>query len=104
MKITERIALEQYNFLEIEADSIEELQKTSELVRMAYANRLHKETHPAPFKDTVGDNTCDKCGSIMKTIPGGVSKKTGKPYNSFLSCPSCKATKNLPKQYFGPNA
>lgn len=30
---------------------------------------------------------CKVCGSPMKTIPPGISKKTGKPYNSFEACP-----------------
>ena len=31
---------------------------------------------------------CEKCGSEMNLIPAGVSKKTGKPYNAFYSCPN----------------
>jgi len=30
---------------------------------------------------------CEIHGVEMKTVPAGVSKKTGKPYNSFLACP-----------------
>lgn len=30
----------------------------------------------------------------MKLVPAGVSKKTGKPYNAFFSCDSCKKTFN----------
>lgn len=38
--------------------------------------------------------TCIICGNVMKLIPAGVSKKTGKPYDSFMSCPNrCKAVK-----------
>jgi hypothetical protein len=34
---------------------------------------------------------CSVCNSQMQLIPAGVSKKTGKPYNSFLVCPNkCK--------------
>ena len=29
---------------------------------------------------------CPKCGSPFKVVPGGVSKKTGKPYQSFTAC------------------
>ena len=29
---------------------------------------------------------CPKCGSDIKRVPAGVSKRTGKPYNAFLSC------------------
>lgn len=31
---------------------------------------------------------CQHCGAEMKTIPAGVSKKTGKPYNAFTACPN----------------
>lgn len=30
---------------------------------------------------------CQICGAVMKVVPAGVSKKTGKPYNSFTACP-----------------
>jgi len=34
---------------------------------------------------------CQKCKSELKLIPAGISKKTGKPYNAFWSCPNrCK--------------
>lgn len=29
---------------------------------------------------------CPQCGSAIKTVPAGVSKKTGKQYNSFQAC------------------
>ena len=29
---------------------------------------------------------CPKCGEDMKIVPAGISKKTGNPYNAFLSC------------------
>ena len=29
---------------------------------------------------------CDTCSSIVKHIPAGTSKKTGKPYNDFWVC------------------
>lgn len=31
---------------------------------------------------------CKVCNSEMKTIPAGVSKKTGNPYNAFEACPN----------------
>ena len=38
---------------------------------------------------------CEVCGEEKKLIPAGVSKKTGKPYDSFLSCPNrCKSSPN----------
>ncbi len=40
---------------------------------------------------------CPVCGSELKTIPAGVSKKTGKPYQSFTACPNkCKTSWNNP--------
>jgi len=32
---------------------------------------------------------CNKCGGNIKTIPAGVSKKTGRPYNEFSVCEVC---------------
>ena len=29
---------------------------------------------------------CPECGSALREIPAGVSKKTGKPYNAFVVC------------------
>ena len=29
---------------------------------------------------------CPKCGSSIKLVPAGVSKRTGKPYNAFYAC------------------
>ena len=29
---------------------------------------------------------CPKCGALIKTVPAGVSKKTGRPYNAFQCC------------------
>ena len=41
---------------------------------------------------------CPNCAAVMKLVPAGVSKSTGKPYNSFFSCPECKHTVNAPIQ------
>jgi len=38
---------------------------------------------------------CSKCQTELTYIKAGVSKKTGKPYNAFYSCPNCKATQNI---------
>ncbi len=35
---------------------------------------------------------CPNCGAEMKYINAGISKKTGKPYGAFYSCPDCKKT------------
>jgi len=29
---------------------------------------------------------CEQCGSEVKFIPAGISRKTGKPYSEFYSC------------------
>ena len=31
---------------------------------------------------------CQQCGQLLKTIPAGISKSTGKPYNAFVACPN----------------
>ena len=45
---------------------------------------------------------CKICGQDLVQIPAGISKKTGKPYDSFLSCPNrCKKSETfgvIPKQ------
>lgn len=34
---------------------------------------------------------CVICGNNMRHVPAGVSRKTGKPYNEFWTCPNnCK--------------
>jgi hypothetical protein len=40
---------------------------------------------------------CPKCGDEIKKIPAGISKRTDKPYGSFLACknPSCDWTMPL---------
>lgn len=35
---------------------------------------------------------CFKCNSVMRFIPAGISRKTGKPYDAFFSCPECLNT------------
>jgi len=39
---------------------------------------------------------CSQCGNIMRLINAGISKKTGKPYKAFFSCPACGFTLNVP--------
>lgn len=34
------------------------------------------------------EKQCPKCHSLLKIIPAGVSKASGKPYKAFYSCPS----------------
>ena len=37
----------------------------------------------------MSDTTCDVCGGPKsKTVPAGVSKKTGKSYDAFQACPT----------------
>ena len=54
------------------------------------------EIKDEPFPNTQMPNSkrCPACGEQMKRIPEGVSKKTGKPYQSFWSCGACKKTAN----------
>lgn len=35
---------------------------------------------------------CPICNIEMKLVPAGVSKKSGKEYSAFYSCPECKNT------------
>lgn len=41
---------------------------------------------------------CSECGSEMRLIPAGVSKKTGKPYQSFYACEDRECGKTLPAE------
>lgn len=34
----------------------------------------------------VEQKECDTCGGLVKHIPAGTSKRTGKPYNDFWAC------------------
>ena len=42
-----------------------------------------------PVKNTATSEvyTCKQCGLAMKLVPAGVSKKTGRAYESFWTCP-----------------
>ena len=46
---------------------------------------------------------CPLCNVEMKFIQAGVSKKTGKPYHPFYSCPECNQTVNLGEGEEVPN-
>ena len=39
------------------------------------------------------EKTCPNCENTMKTIPAGVSKRTGRPYESFDVCEHCNPKK-----------
>lgn len=68
---------------------------------IASAEEIEKFTAPtggatihsdAPFHNVPGDvpmpdKRCIECGAILKLIPAGVSKSTGKPYKAFYACP-----------------
>lgn len=43
------------------------------------------------------EKQCFDCGSPMKLIPSGVSKKTGNPYKAFWSCACGKTAPAEPK-------
>ena len=34
----------------------------------------------------MNNELCPICGAAFKVVPAGISKKTGKPYNSFIAC------------------
>jgi hypothetical protein len=36
---------------------------------------------------------CPTCSKPMRLVPAGVSKKTNKPYEAFLTCDNCKGFK-----------
>ena len=40
----------------------------------------------------MNQDICQRCGSVMKIVPAGVSKRTGKKYAAFKACPDreCK--------------
>jgi len=38
---------------------------------------------------------CPLCNIEMRLVPAGISKKTGKPYHPFYSCPECKQNLNM---------
>lgn len=40
---------------------------------------------------------CPQCGSAIKTVPAGVSKKTGTQYNSFQACSNRNCSYNPPR-------
>jgi len=40
---------------------------------------------------------CAICGAELRFVPAGVSKRTGKPYTAFWSCPNgCKSNSYKP--------
>ena len=45
----------------------------------------HKKMNTEPEK-IQPPNRCPKCDNPIKVVPSGISKRTGKPYSSFLSC------------------
>lgn len=50
------------------------------------------------FKRMQETRDCDTCGSIVKHIPAGTSKKTGKPYNDFWVCSNDNCDTNTKRQ------
>ena len=47
--------------------------------------------------------SCPNCGTQMKLVPAGTSKKTGKKYSAFFSCENCKTTMNQSNGSSRPN-
>lgn len=115
-KLTERIPLEPYAYIEIEADTLEELALLSKTTRQAFQDRISKEKtvqvysdqEDPPnlaqraaqsfgaaakpydaFSDGMGlKETCDTCQAEME-LKTKTSKKTGKPYQAWF-CPNWK--------------
>jgi len=46
------------------------------------------------FMSNFNDSVCNRCGSVMKLVPAGTSKRTGKKYAAFKACPDreCNST------------
>ena len=44
-------------------------------------------------------SVCPNCNNKLREIPAGISKRTGKPYQKFYSCPTpdCGFIFNMPK-------
>ena len=40
------------------------------------------------FQKAIQALECEACGTSMKLIPAGISKKTGNSYSAFWSCPN----------------
>jgi len=47
----------------------------------------------------ITDNVCPICGTIKELIPAGISKRTGKPYDEFWSCPNRCKKPSVPANY-----
>lgn len=120
LKITERIALQEFSYLEIEAGSLEELLEVSEAAKQAYADKLHVapesiKVHSTPeskeyptrlarqaaesfgkdrknvFTEEMGmEEVCPICGSEMKQRKG----KFG-PFYGCSKYPNCKGTRDI---------
>lgn len=114
MKITERIALQQFEFLEIEGETLTEVRAKAEEARKVYADRLHT----APESPTTSGNSpkvhldeqqppatwtqfsapiCEVCGEIMEKKTG-VSQKNGKPWAGWF-CPKSTKEDNHPPRW-----
>ena len=107
LKFIERIALEQFNYLEVEADEFNELITAVKAAKAYYDDRLHKiapkATYSAsePFSPGLGMKesgvTCDKCGAVMK-LETKISKKNNKPYEGYF-CPNSSAQDSHPIKF-----
>src|SRR3990167_2327384 len=49
------------------------------------------------MNDYINPNQCPECGSDLRIIPAGVSKKTNKPYNSFTACSNRECSYKPPR-------
>jgi len=54
----------------------------------------------APAGARPWDVPCPKCGGVLRVVPAGVSRSSGRPYNAFIGCATCDYKGNMP----GPSA
>ena len=47
-------------------------------------------------------NCCPECGMLIKTVPAGISKKTGKPYTEFQVCSNSECSYKPPREFKKP--
>lgn len=104
----ERIALDQFNFVNVHADSLEELSVAAEEVRNhpSYIGRVHKgkpvssqpQAPQGQFGNTPQDFTtniapnCQKCGKVMVKRTAKSGKNAGGQFWGCSGYPTCKNT------------
>lgn len=107
MRYLERIPLEQFAYIEVEAENFNELLGGVKVVKEHYATRLHKVAPAAPYSSQEpfspglgmkeSGMTCPKCNAVME-FRQGVSKKNGKPWKGYF-CPNSSQEDNHPPKF-----